>query len=623
MNSLSELNNISAALITFIDQRSSGITLDRTEINYYNTFVADLTVSIFPPLNIIEVINPSIANVRYSLEIKSDQNPKLTSATITWNGLPSNIVISNQLTKYTVSGITSAYDWDMVKKYKLNLFSDYSSIPNWYIEGKVTYFDDALHRDVSYTWVDFDPRFFYIAEVKSNASLEVSEILNVTLFSSIFFNNFSTYIVGQRITPKTVIANLNSTFTLLGDVVKLLPNELLLDTRFVMTTEQIVIPPVRVNMQSTFTQTAEGNVFVIRSHMLVTSEISLIKTTHKWSMHANLSSLSLLELNPAIYHTYQMQANLVSSFIVQCIVNEQLETTILNLNSSFTMSVTAITDHIYNLDFAIPLDMNRYHDSSATVTYASMIPLFTDNMPYMDTGSASISMYSIYATPPTGRNKSINISWFSTSSAVLSSTRGGSTTNPTDLATIRTWNSSSDFPSTIYVYATKAGSSLTTEHIIRLEPRYIRLKSSFSRTIVSTRIRKATAAITSAFTTSIDAKSQHVYYVNINRDCITGSGSPAYSTMTQLFSTNIPYMDFLDPTTTDNYQLRFQTTSGTAIFRRNSTAIMTNNVTIELNPNSIFYNASAVTDIRAIYISSSANVKVYLNDVLYSQFNII
>jgi hypothetical protein len=62
MNSLSELNNISKELITFIDQRPAGIKLDRDQINYYNTFTADLTVSILPPVNIFEVINPSIPN---------------------------------------------------------------------------------------------------------------------------------------------------------------------------------------------------------------------------------------------------------------------------------------------------------------------------------------------------------------------------------------------------------------------------------------------------------------------------------------------------------------------------------------------------------------------------------
>jgi hypothetical protein len=172
MNTLQELNQYSTnTVLDLPDDRLAGIIVDRplpfipeddTRTISSTTYVAN------PGLNISEIINYQTANVRYQLTIRPGSVDPLPGSTISWESLPTSVSLTTVGNVYTLSGFKSANDWEEVKNFTWNLPSDYEDYPLWFVEASIIYYDEAEDREISYDWLVYDPRFYYLAQFESN-----------------------------------------------------------------------------------------------------------------------------------------------------------------------------------------------------------------------------------------------------------------------------------------------------------------------------------------------------------------------------------------------------------------------------------------------------------------------
>jgi hypothetical protein len=114
MNSLQQLNNYSLTQIEFNDFRPTDVFFDRpTALN--QTLVLDLNETHTVPLgiNIEEVVNPSVAQVKYIINLTSITG----DSSISYTTLPSGVsVVESPQNVFTVNGIISKFVWDQISQ---------------------------------------------------------------------------------------------------------------------------------------------------------------------------------------------------------------------------------------------------------------------------------------------------------------------------------------------------------------------------------------------------------------------------------------------------------------------------------------------------------------------------
>lgn len=113
MNSLTELNNYVGSLtIDYTDVRAADVIFNiNTPINQSTVVDQGFTFQSSVGIDIIEVKNPAIAAVSYTIQITN-----ITGATVTWTSPPSGTTVTNPTTgTYTISGIDNYTIWDAVK----------------------------------------------------------------------------------------------------------------------------------------------------------------------------------------------------------------------------------------------------------------------------------------------------------------------------------------------------------------------------------------------------------------------------------------------------------------------------------------------------------------------------
>lgn len=174
MNSLSELNGFASLSLDVVDNRPSKVIFDRMPplgpINQINEITSQ-TPTITAGINIIEVVNYSVANVRYRVTINTSGSPLLTGSTISWGSLPSGVVLSVSGSSYTLSNINTPSIWQQVKNFTWNLPANYASCPNWSLTVEIIYYDSSLGRDVSRSWLVYDPDNYFVAELSTSTAM--------------------------------------------------------------------------------------------------------------------------------------------------------------------------------------------------------------------------------------------------------------------------------------------------------------------------------------------------------------------------------------------------------------------------------------------------------------------
>lgn len=118
MKSFSSLNSLGG--ITYEDTRTPGIVTDRPRaFNIQETYLTK-PFAVENSINITEVIQPDIANVRYEIDATGTDVED-----ITWPTVPGTVASRNGQV-WTLSGIDSAADWELVKNPQITMVDDYN-----------------------------------------------------------------------------------------------------------------------------------------------------------------------------------------------------------------------------------------------------------------------------------------------------------------------------------------------------------------------------------------------------------------------------------------------------------------------------------------------------------------
>lgn len=139
MNSLDYLNGVGSTSVTFTDNRATGVVFDRPEGKDLNFGLQPTTsFNIHVGINIVEIINPLTANVRYKINFGT-QNISLS-----WDSIPANVSVTHDGTLWEVLGIESVSDWEAMKSPTVTLDEDFFGDVSY--DVTITYNTDAQNN---------------------------------------------------------------------------------------------------------------------------------------------------------------------------------------------------------------------------------------------------------------------------------------------------------------------------------------------------------------------------------------------------------------------------------------------------------------------------------------------
>lgn len=217
MKSLAYLNTFSQTSISITDNRPAKVIFDRRSplrpIDQVQE-ISNTSTLMSPGINIVEIINPEIANVRYQITTYTGTVNPMPVNTISWASLPSGVTLTTVGNTYTLSGINTLSQWEAVKKFTWNVSANWWTYPLWYAEANIIYYDQALGSDVNNKWLIYDDRFYWVATISATSSL--SAALSKAKVASASISSTSTAtIVADR--AKSTPANLQATTSIVAE----------------------------------------------------------------------------------------------------------------------------------------------------------------------------------------------------------------------------------------------------------------------------------------------------------------------------------------------------------------------------------------------------------------------
>jgi len=170
MNSLSELNVIGTSVIDVNDTRPATVIFDKdlryTSLDIQVTYYTNIQ-NVTAPINIVEIINYSTANVRYRVSVITGGSNPVTGTSVTFPTLPAELTLTQVDDVYTISGITSSEDWDIIKDFTWTLPAEYTTASLLFLVLEIIYFDQESNQDIIVDWQYFDDNYYYISSMKS------------------------------------------------------------------------------------------------------------------------------------------------------------------------------------------------------------------------------------------------------------------------------------------------------------------------------------------------------------------------------------------------------------------------------------------------------------------------
>jgi hypothetical protein len=111
MSTLTELNSYSNNTITFTDNRPAGVKLTWPNAKDITTLISDTKIiTAQRSVDIEEIIDPNgTLNLRYEIDVNT------TGATVVWDTIPAGCYVTNVGGVYTIYGIDSIADWEIVR----------------------------------------------------------------------------------------------------------------------------------------------------------------------------------------------------------------------------------------------------------------------------------------------------------------------------------------------------------------------------------------------------------------------------------------------------------------------------------------------------------------------------
>jgi hypothetical protein len=275
MNSLFDLNNFGETSITITDARFATVIFDRmTPLQPLDQskVITTTTVDVDPGIEITDIINYSTADVRYIVEIKSKNNA-LTDTSLSWPTLPSYMSVSNTGLVYTVTGFRSASDWQAARSFTWDLPANFSSYPKWWLESKITYFDEELDQDVTKDWLTFDLKYYEVADLQVVASMS-PVYKRVRRFQSALTSSFSqitdeglekqgrAYLFSNfNLTASALDAGLFAAFTQTANIKRSRNYSFAGSTAFTQVTNSAVYKAINLMTNRSYTSNAKNIIF--------------------------------------------------------------------------------------------------------------------------------------------------------------------------------------------------------------------------------------------------------------------------------------------------------------------------------------------------------------------------
>jgi len=230
MNSLTELNSHSRTVLEVTDSRPSGITLDRSRALIQDQLLAITTTSITVPVaaNIVEIINYSVANVRYRLTIQTP-SPSLTPTSLAWASIPAGVTLTTVDQQYTLSGISTVTQWDTIKSPTWTIPANFNDYIRWYITAEIIYFDSQLGLDVNLSYDIYDVDFYFFADLDALSTMLTTKTR--IRFASIAAASTATFFCDVNLASLKSVATLNCVPTKFkGSAISLTANSGLVST---------------------------------------------------------------------------------------------------------------------------------------------------------------------------------------------------------------------------------------------------------------------------------------------------------------------------------------------------------------------------------------------------------
>ena len=182
MSGLSSLNAFNRfKVIEYIDLRASGPIFDtpfpvevRQTIEYIDAIDKD-GMLLRPSINILEISNFAIADVKYTLKVKTFGSPLITGTDFEFDPfqLPPELDFTQTAGEIQFTGFRTAEDWEFFKN---NIYwsvpSNYSTFPTWWLEATISWYNDDIEEEQSVSWDFYDPAYYKAAFIDAETSLQ-------------------------------------------------------------------------------------------------------------------------------------------------------------------------------------------------------------------------------------------------------------------------------------------------------------------------------------------------------------------------------------------------------------------------------------------------------------------
>lgn len=189
MKSLTQLNTRGIQSFEFTDQRAPQVFFNPLQPSDVIQTISTTAVNISPTIEIIDIINPTEANIRFRVRIVTGSSPELTGSSLVFQTLPASLTLTTVGNTSTISGITTLADWDIVKDFVWILPSNFTTFPLWYLDIAILYYDGERDEEMVVDWEVYDPRFYFISKVTSTATVECIPTAPVIVASAVINSN--------------------------------------------------------------------------------------------------------------------------------------------------------------------------------------------------------------------------------------------------------------------------------------------------------------------------------------------------------------------------------------------------------------------------------------------------
>jgi hypothetical protein len=204
MGTFADLNAYSEELIEFTDLRPADVFFTVPIPSDIGTITTtDFSIPVFAPYDIIEIVQPQIALVSYSVDVSG-----VAGTTVTWPTVPQGSTVTAVDGVFTITGIDTLEEWATVKTPTINIPTSFNG--SFFYIVSVNY--NTSEGPETYSWQvgTYIPQALFESEFNQTTSATRIKglFVNPMVASFSIFANPSV-----ELNPATFTANFNSTAT--------------------------------------------------------------------------------------------------------------------------------------------------------------------------------------------------------------------------------------------------------------------------------------------------------------------------------------------------------------------------------------------------------------------------